>query len=67
MGKPAQLSAEQLAKLQSLTRDLPERDSVVRVPVSGRYSLTLPMQTHDAVLVTMEPAAGGSGGERGRK
>ena len=67
MGKPAQLSAEQLAKLQSLTRDLPERDTVVRVPAAGAYSLTLPMRTHDVLLVTMEPAGGAARGERGRR
>jgi xylan 1,4-beta-xylosidase len=54
MGKPSQLSAAQLQKLQSLTRDLPERNAVVRVPSAGGYSLTLPMRTHDVVLATME-------------
>jgi xylan 1,4-beta-xylosidase len=54
MGKPDKLSAAQLAKLQSLTRDLPERDTVAQVSKAGGYSLTLPMRTHDVVLVTME-------------
>jgi xylan 1,4-beta-xylosidase len=54
MGKPVTLSAAQIAKLQSLTRDLPERNAVVRVPARGGYSLTLPMRTEDVVLVTME-------------
>jgi xylan 1,4-beta-xylosidase len=54
MGKPVTLSAGQIAKLQSLTRDLPERNAVVRVPARGRYSLTLPMRTQDVVLVTIE-------------
>jgi xylan 1,4-beta-xylosidase len=53
MGKPEQLSAAQLTKLQSLTRDLPERSIVVRVPAGGAYSLTLPMRTQDVLLVTM--------------
>jgi xylan 1,4-beta-xylosidase len=67
MGKPLQLSAEQVNKLQFLTRDLPERDVVVRVPAARSYSLTLPMRSHDVLLVTMEPTAGGAGAERGRK
>ena len=53
MGKPTMLSAPQLAKLQSLTRDLAERSSIVRV-TRGDFSLTLPMRTYDVVLVTME-------------
>jgi xylan 1,4-beta-xylosidase len=53
MGKPTTLSAPQLRKLQSLTRDLAERSSIVRV-TRGDFSLTLPMRTYDAVLVTME-------------
>ncbi|HYU12072.1 MAG TPA: beta-xylosidase, partial [Stellaceae bacterium] len=57
MGKPVHLSAAQLSRLQSLTRDLPERSVVVRVPAAGGYSLTLPMRTHDVLLVTMERAA----------
>ena len=54
MGKPTTLSAAQRAKLQSLTRDLPERNALVQVPARGGYSLTLPMRTHDVLLVTME-------------
>ena len=54
MGEPVTLSAPQVAKLQSLTRDLPERNIVVQVPARGAYSLTLPMRTEDVVLVTLE-------------
>ena len=54
MGKPGQLSPAQLGRLQFLTRDLPERNAVARVPAGGHYSLTLPMRTNDVVLVTME-------------
>lgn len=56
IGKPAALSAMQVSKLQSLTRDLPERNALVRVPPRGSYSLTLPMRTNDVLLVTMERA-----------
>ena len=54
MGKPVTLSAAQVAKLQSLTRDIPERNALVQVPAGGGYSLTLPMRAQDVVLVTME-------------
>lgn len=54
MGKPGHLTAAQIAKLQRLTRDLPERSVTVRVATNGAYSLTLPMNTHDVALVTME-------------
>jgi xylan 1,4-beta-xylosidase len=57
MGKPVHLSAAQRLKLQSLTRDVPERSMAVRVRASGDYSLTLPMRTHDVLLVTMDRAA----------
>lgn len=63
MGKPTKLAPAQLAKLQSLTRDLPERTGVVRVGPGG-YSLTLPMRTHDVVLVTMDPVSVGAGRKR---
>ena len=54
MGKPGHLTSAQTAKLQALTRDLPERSSTMRVAAAGTYSLTLPMKTHDVVLVTMQ-------------
>ena len=66
MGKPDKLSDAQRAKLQSLTRDLPERSEVVRVGRAG-YSLTLRMQTEDVALITVEPiAAGASAGRKTR-
>src|SRR5205814_9148056 len=43
MGKPDHLTAAQIAKLQELTRDLPERNAPVRVAANGAYSQTLPM------------------------
>jgi xylan 1,4-beta-xylosidase len=54
MGSPDKLSPAQLAKLQSLTRDLPEKNQVVRVSANGRYSLTVPMRSNDVVLVTLD-------------
>jgi xylan 1,4-beta-xylosidase len=54
MGKPDKLSPAQLAKLQSLTRDTPEKNQVVRVGANGSYSLTVPMRSNDVVLVTLD-------------
>jgi xylan 1,4-beta-xylosidase len=54
MGKPDKLSPAQLAKLQSLTRDMPEKNQVVRVGANGSYSLTVPMRSNDVVLVTLD-------------
>jgi len=67
MGKPTQLSAAQLAQLQSLTRDLPEATRSIRVGSDGRFSTSVPMRTHDVVLLQIEPAASGAGAERGRR
>jgi len=54
MKAPKTLSAEQTEQLQTLTRDLPERNEVVTVPASGRLEIAAPMQTNDVVLVRLE-------------
>jgi xylan 1,4-beta-xylosidase len=54
MGSPDKLTPAQLAKLQSLTRDLPEKTQVVHVGASGSYSVTIPMRSNDVVLVEMD-------------
>lgn len=54
MGKPGELSSAQRAKLQALTGDAPERVKPVRVGRDGRHVESLPMRTHDVVLVTLE-------------
>jgi xylan 1,4-beta-xylosidase len=56
MGAPKDLSAEQLAKLQSLTQDRPETEELVKVGKDGKLKWTLPMRSNDIVLVTLEPA-----------
>jgi xylan 1,4-beta-xylosidase len=56
MGAPKDLSAEQLAKLQSLTQDKPETEELVKVGKDGKLKWTLPMRSNDIVLVTLEPA-----------
>ena len=54
MGSPKKLTAGQLSTLQALTRDLPETRRVVRVGTGGAFTLTLPMQTNDVVLVELD-------------
>ncbi len=54
MGAPKKLTPEQLDRLQTLTRDLPEIDRRVRVDKGGSYKLSLPMRNNDVVLVTVE-------------
>jgi xylan 1,4-beta-xylosidase len=59
MGKPANLSPEQLAKLQMLASDVPEHREI-HVPATGLYSVTVPMRAEDVVLAVLEPLAQGA-------
>jgi xylan 1,4-beta-xylosidase len=52
---PKTLSAPQVAQLQNLTRDLPERDETVTVPKNGTLSVPVPLQTNDVLLLLLEP------------
>jgi xylan 1,4-beta-xylosidase len=54
MGSPASLTQSQLARLKSLTRDLPERTQTVRVGPGGAFTVTVPMRTNDVALVELE-------------
>src|ERR1017187_76848 len=54
MGAPRELTPTQLDQLNSLTRDLPEINRVVKVGKKGSYTLSLPMRSNDVVLVTVE-------------
>lgn len=54
MGRPATLSAAQLATLQAATADLPEI-STLRVKADGRAALDLPMRAQDVVMVELTP------------
>ena len=55
MGSPKQLDATQLAKLQSLTQDLPEVKRTVTVNGKGVLNFTVPMRSNDITLLTLEP------------
>jgi xylan 1,4-beta-xylosidase len=56
MGSPKQLDAAQLAKLRSVTRDLPEAKRTVNVGKDGLFKFTVPMRSNDITLLTLEPA-----------
>ncbi|MGQ3052414.1 MAG: GH39 family glycosyl hydrolase [Roseateles sp.] len=54
MGAPKDLDAAQLAKLQSLTRDLPEVKRTVKVGKDGLFKYTVPMRSNDITLLTLQ-------------
>ena len=54
MGSPTNLTAEQVERLNGLTRDLPETDKIARSGSDGSLQLTVPMNSNDIVLVKLE-------------
>jgi xylan 1,4-beta-xylosidase len=61
MGSPNALTADQLRRLQDLTRDQPEEDRIVQIPLGGSFDVELPMRSNDVLLIELQPV----GGERG--
>jgi xylan 1,4-beta-xylosidase len=53
MGRPKDLSTEQLARMRELTQDLPETNRVVRGGKDGVLEVDVPMNSNDVVLVTL--------------
>jgi xylan 1,4-beta-xylosidase len=53
MGSPKQLTQQDTAKLNDLTRDLPETDTVVNSGSDGAVEVTVPMNSNDIVLVKL--------------
>lgn len=53
MGSPEKLTDVQLAELQEKTRDLPERNAVLRVGTNGKAKLAIPMRSNDIVLTKL--------------
>ena len=53
MGSPSVLTAAQIARLNELTRDLPETDKLVRSGSDGAVELAFPMNSNDIVLVKL--------------
>lgn len=60
MGSPKELNAAQIARLNELTRDLPETDKVMPSGPMGTVEFTVPMNSHDVVLVKLQPIPGGN-------
>jgi len=58
MGSPTKLTAAELAKLQGLTRDVPETTRDVHVGPTGAFALTVPMRSNDVVLIELERSTG---------
>ena len=54
MGSPQELTSAQIARLNTLTRDLPETDKVMRSGPDGTVELTVPMNSNDIVLVELK-------------
>ena len=53
MGSPKTLSAEQITKLNDLSRDLPETDRIVECHQDGTAEIVIPMRSNDIVLVKL--------------
>jgi xylan 1,4-beta-xylosidase len=54
MGAPNSLKTEQVARLNELTRDLPETDKAVRSDSDGTIEFSVPMNSNDIVLIKLE-------------
>ncbi|MFC3593222.1 beta-xylosidase [Novosphingobium piscinae] len=55
MGKPASLNPRQLARLQAITADRPERQRLLRVSGRGVVRTTVAMRSNDVVLIRLVP------------
>jgi len=53
MGSPKKLTKQQIAKLNQLTRDLPETDKVVQSGRDGTVKMTVHMSSNDIVLIKL--------------
>lgn len=53
MGAPKDLTQPQIAHLDYLTRDQPERDQTVRAGQDGKIEISIPMRSNDVLLVTL--------------
>ena len=58
MASPEVLASKQITQLNDLTRDLPETHKVVQSGSTGTVEFTLPMNSNDAVLVTLRRIQG---------
>jgi len=53
MGAPKNLTGPQIAYLNYLTRDAPERRQRVRIGPDGTFGIRVPMRSNDIVLITL--------------
>ena len=53
LGSPKELSVAQIARLNELTRDMPETDRAMRTGPDGTIQITVPMNSNDIVLVSL--------------
>ena len=60
MGSPKELSEAQIAHLNVLTQDLPETDRPVETGPDGTFTIAIPMNSNDIVLVKLERTRSGS-------
>jgi xylan 1,4-beta-xylosidase len=56
MGRPKDLSPEQVAQMRAITTDAPEQTRKITVDAKGAAQLSVPMSTNDVVLITLERA-----------
>jgi xylan 1,4-beta-xylosidase len=55
MGSPKTLTPDQVAHLNELTRDLPEKSQVLQSGKDGTIEVSVPMNSNDIVLITVRP------------
>lgn len=53
-GRPGELTAPQLARLQAQTRDEPEIERTVKVGGDGKFELKADIRTNDLLLVELD-------------
>jgi xylan 1,4-beta-xylosidase len=56
MGSPKDLNPDQVTRLNELTRDLPEKDQIVRSATDGVLQIDLPMNSNDILLIELRKA-----------
>lgn len=57
LGLPDSLSADQIARMQALTADTPERQAMVTIGMDGTWMGSIPMRSNDMVLAVLDPVS----------
>jgi xylan 1,4-beta-xylosidase len=60
MGAPKELTAAQIARLNELTRDLPETNKILQSGPDGVVEFTVPMKSNDVLLVKLVRSQAGN-------